>query len=188
MSAWTDVTDFLSGNSGTTAAADQLNQLPDILRQYYNPYINAGNAEISPYQSTINNLMQNPTGFVNNIMQSYQPSQMYQNNMKSMQTASNNAAAAGGTLGTGEQVQQVQQNANNLSMADQSQYLQQILQPFYQGLSGASNIFGTGYNASNAMATDLTNNNDALAQNAYQRGQNFDNAGMKGAAAIAAMF
>jgi len=174
MSSWNDVGQYLEGNTGNDAAQDDLSGLSATLKNYYNPYMNAGTSEIQPYQNTVNTLMQDPTGFVNNIMQSYKPSQMNQNNMNLMQTASDHAAAVGGTLGTGEQVGEVQKNANNLSMGDQQQYLQQILAPFYQGLNGASNIFGSGLNATNSLGNNLSTIGQSQANLAQKHGDNID--------------
>lgn len=169
MEGWMD---NLDGNTGNNAYASYLQQIPSMLQKYYGPYQQMGESEIAPYQDTVNTLMDDPTGFVNNIMQSYKPSQMNQNNMASMLTASDHASAAGGTLGTGEQTYDVQKTANNLSMGDQTQYLQQILAPFYQGLNGGNSMIGMGLNATNDLTQGLMENTQGMGALAQQHGNN----------------
>jgi hypothetical protein len=167
MSFINKVINTITGANAPEAAAGYDSQVPSILKQYYNPFFKYGESEMSPYKSKVNELMENPTGFVNGIMKSYKPSQEYKNNMSSMLNASDHAAAAGGTLGTGEQKDFNNQNANKYSMADQQQYLQSILQPFYHGMQGAGGIVNTGFGAAQGIAQGMTqsmNDQGALAE------------------------
>ena len=99
-----------------------------------------------------------PTGLINHIMSQYYTSPQLQNQMKSMQTASNNAAAAGGTLGTGAEQSQVMDRAQQLSANDQQQFLQNALGVQGQGMQGLGNINQMGYGASTGLAGILAGN------------------------------
>lgn len=130
-------------------------QIPGTMKPYYDPYINAGNASIGPYQQMMQQMMQNPDEFINRMGQGYQKSPGYDWQMKQGQSAIGNANAAGGMAGTPQHEQMSAEMAQGLAGKDYNDYMNRIMQGFGMGTQGTANIFNTGANMSSDLATNL---------------------------------
>lgn len=140
------------------AAMLYLEQIPGTIKPYYNPYINAGQGALTNLQQQYQSLLRNPGSFLSSLMKGYQQSPGYQFNMNQAMNASNNAAGAGGMLGTPAHQQQSATLASNLASQDYNNYLSQILQMYFGGLHGEEGLNQMGYGASNELANSLGNN------------------------------
>lgn len=161
MSMWDDL--FSSGGSNPAKAGmPYLQQIPETISPYYNPYINLGKAQVPQLEHQYHSLMRNPGGVENRIGAGYQESPGYQFSVQQALDASNNAAAAGGMAGSPQHEQQNQQLATNLADQDYYKYLENALRLYGQGLQGSQGLFNTGYMSSDALAK-------ALAQNLYSQ-------------------
>lgn len=153
-----------------------LNQIPGVGHAGYDPYItkglNAGDITDTQYQNLIND----PAGFINKLMESYSPSTGFNFQKDLLNKELGNTAAAGGIAGTpldqlnrGEAIQ-------GLLSKDMQQFLANVLGVYGQGLTGEEGIATRGFNASKDL-TDLLvgalNQQGGLAfQNAQQQNQN----------------
>ena len=94
----------LFGNDNWKNPADAgmsyLDKIPDELKQYYNPYINSGMSSLQGLEGQYSSLLNSPGQKLNQIGQSYQQSPGLQYSIDQAKSASNNAAAAGGMLGS----------------------------------------------------------------------------------------
>ncbi|KTD29670.1 hypothetical protein [Legionella maceachernii] len=142
------------GKSPMDAANQYLNQIPGVGHQGYDPYINAGMDASGRTKSKYEELMSDPTAFINKLMEGYKPSEGYQFQKDQLTKELSNTAAAGGVAGTpmdqlnqGEQIQ-------GLLGKDMQQFLQNILGVFNTGLEGEEGIANRGYDASKNL-TDL---------------------------------
>lgn len=142
------------GKSPMDAANQYLNQIPGVGHQGYDPYINAGMDASGRTKSKYEELMSDPTAFINKLMEGYKPSEGYQFQKNQLTKELSNTAAAGGVAGTpmdqlnqGEQIQ-------GLLGKDMQQFLQNILGVFNTGLEGEEGIANRGYDASKNL-TDL---------------------------------
>ena len=136
------------------AANQYLNQIPGVGHQGYDPYINAGMDASGRTKNKYEELMSDPTAFINKLMEGYKPSEGYQFQKDQLTKELSNTAAAGGVAGTpmdqlnqGEQIQ-------GLLGKDMQQFLQNILGVFNTGLEGEEGIASRGYDASKNL-TDL---------------------------------
>ncbi len=145
-------------SSAFDAYRQDLQQIPGIGKQYYNPYISHGLNAMNQYGQMSSTMASNPTQDIANIMSHYQASPQYKNQMAAMQTGANNAAAAGGTLGTGAEQSQVMKAAQGLSANDMQQYLNNALGVQGQGMSGLQDMSHLGYGASSSLAQMLAQN------------------------------
>lgn len=143
-----------SGKSPMDAANQYLNQIPGVGHQGYDPYINAGMDASGRTKSKYEELMSDPTSFINKLMEGYKPSEGYQFQKDQLTKELSNTAAAGGVAGTpmdqlnqGEQIQ-------GLLGKDMQQFLQNVLGVFNTGLEGEEGIANRGYDASKNL-TDL---------------------------------
>ena len=139
------------------SAMSELDKIPDILKNYYDPYINAGLGQLPQLQTQYNNLLTNPGGTVNQIGQSFQQSPGFNFAMQQAMQGANHAAAAGGMAGSPQHQQQNMQLATNLANQDYYNWLSPALSQYNRGLSGAEGMYNTGYGASNELAQSIAN-------------------------------
>lgn len=156
-----------------------LNQIPDQLKQYLTPYINAGQNSIQNLgnlSGEYEKLFKDPNDIISRIGSGYKSSPGYQWKLNQGENAINNAAAAGGMAGTAQHQQQAGELAGNLANQDYYDYLNPALSLFGQGLQGSTGIhqgiFGTGATAAGDLGTSLANNSFARGGLNFQRGLN----------------
>lgn len=156
-------------------ASGYLDQIPETLRPYFEPYINAGQGTIPTLQGQYNNLLNNPGDLYKSLSSGYQSSPGYEFSKNQALGAIDNAAAAGGMLGTQQHQQQAGQTATNLANQDFNNYLNQIFGLYGTGLSGAQGMFNTGFNASSNYGEDLAQALMSQANLSYAGQQNQNN-------------
>lgn len=155
----------LFGGSDEKDETDKiLAQIPAEMRQYLQPYIDAGMVSLPNLRSISDQyakLYENPNDIISRIGSGYTQSPGYQWQLNQGENAINNAAAAGGMIGTGQHQQQAGQLATNLANQDYQNYLDKALGVFNTGLAGRtgieSGIFNTGADASGTLATSIAN-------------------------------
>ena len=141
-----------------------LDQIPDELKQYLMPYINAGqNAlpALNDVSGEYQKLYQDPNAIIARIGGGYKQSPGYQWKLGQGENAITNAAAMNGMAGTAQHQQQAGELAEHLADQDYQDYLGKALGLFTGGLEGRrgieQGIFDTGANASGSLATGLSN-------------------------------
>lgn len=134
------------------AAKPYLDQIPGVGHKYYDPYRNAGLDASGKTKSVYESLMNDPTGFINKLMEGYEPSKGYQFQKDILGKEMANTAAAGGVAGTPlDQLTQAQ-GIQGLLSQDMQQYLKNALGVFGTGLGGEEGIAGRGYDASGKLS------------------------------------
>jgi len=161
------VQDFMSSFDPNKAANKYLRQQPDVLHQYYDPYVGYGQQAMGQLQGQYNNLMSDPSGALNQIGQGYQSSPGFNFALQQALQASKQAAAAGGMAGSPQHEQQSMQVASGLASQDYNNWLHNALGLYGQGLSGTQGLANMGYGASNELAQSLSNNLASRAGSAY---------------------
>lgn len=163
-----------TGDNPADAANPYFQQASSQLPQYFQPYMNAGQGMLGPLGQQYGNLMNNPGGVMNAIGSGYQQSPGFQWQLQQGLAGANNAASAGGMLGTPQHQQQAATMATGLANQDYYNYLGKALGMYGQGLQGAQGLAGMGANASMGLGSDLANILGAQGQMAYagQAGQN----------------
>ncbi len=117
---------------------------------YQQPYLQAGNQAVPQYQDWLKG-MQDPSGFINSQMGKYQESPWAHNLQTQAIRAGQNMGSASGLSGSTPLMQQMEQNASNISSQDQNQWLQNVLGVNTQYGQGLNNLMGGGQNAANAL-------------------------------------
>jgi hypothetical protein len=160
--------DSIFGTSDPSKGAMKyLNQIPGMANNIYNPYIQAGQAQLPGLEEQYSMLMNDPGARMNQIGAGYQQSPGYQFAVQQALQGSGNAAAAGGMAGSPQHEQQNMTLANNLANQDYNQYLQNALGLYGEGLQGSQGLYSMGYGASNALADMLANAYGSQANLAY---------------------
>ncbi len=166
---------FGGGSNAPGAAMPYYQQIPGVYNQYMQPWIDRGNAAYGEYSGKLNDLLNDPTGFINGIMSQYQASPQYQTDLAAATQGENNSAAAGGTLGTGASQAALAAKSSQLANQYQQQYLQNALGVFGSGLQGEGHLSDQGFDASGTMAQALAQNLQDEGGLAYQQAEDQDN-------------
>lgn len=140
------------------AANPYYNQVNQQLPGYYQPYTQGGSWAGNKLQDQFGTLLKNPGQFVNSVGSNYQQSPGLQFQEQQATNAANNASAAGGMAGSPQEQQQLATTVNGLANQDYYQYLNSALGEYNQGLSGTENMYDTGANSANNLATNIGQN------------------------------
>ena len=173
---------FGDNQNPADAAMPYLGQIEGKMKPYYQPYISAGQSALPELQKQYQSLMSNPGALMQQIGQGYQASPGYGWQQNEAMQAGNNAAAAGGMLGSPAHQQNAQATASGLANQDYYNYLNHALNQYQTGLQGMGGINQMGYGASSEMASNLAKALQSQATAAYggAAGQNASDAGMFG--------
>lgn len=175
---------FGGGGKDPMSAANQyFNKIPGQMGQYMNPYIKAGQGALGNLQGQYGNLINDPGGLMAKLGGGFQASPGYKYQVGQAQNAINNAAAAGGMLGTPQEQQEMAQTVGGLANQDYYNYLNHVLGMYGQGLQGMEGINQQGYGASTNMANNLANLLQSQGNMAYanQQNRNMQQGGVWGA-------
>lgn len=165
------------GNAGApyAAAGNSYNQYANEGANALQPYNQAGEGAIPNYENWAAK-MQDPSDFINNLMNKYQQSPwakfMQQQGVRQAQ----NAGSAEGMVGSSPYNLQVEQNAENISSQDLQNWLGKTLGINQQYGNAQQNLMNTGVQSANALSQLYQNEANMNAQTAYgnQAGQNQD--------------
>jgi len=167
----------LFGNSGKPyeKAGKQYEKYFQGAQGFQNPFFNAGQQGTQKYQNWLQG-QQDPSAFINKLMGQYHESPFAHNLQQQSMRAGQNAASAEGTLGSTPFAQQLQQNAGQISSADQNQWLQNVLGINTQYGQGQQNLMQGGQNAANILSQLFSNQGNNMAGTAFgqQAGKNQD--------------
>lgn len=146
------------GSNPMGAANDYLNQIPGVAHQGYDPYVNAGMDASGKSKSAYEGMMNDPTDFINQLMQGYKTSEGYNFQKDQLTKELGNTSAMGGVAGT--PMDQMNQGAGvqKLLSGDMQQFLENALGVFKTGLTGEEGIANRGYDASSKLTEFLGNN------------------------------
>lgn len=149
----------------------------DKFKPYYDPYITAGKEAIPQFQKQLQMLLSDPSQIMKLLGNSYTQSPGYAFNMQQGMDAANQAAAAGGMLGTLGHQKEAQRVASGLASSDFNNYMQNALGLYGTGLSGTQGLMSQGLNSSDLLSQKIMNilQNRAGAMGAAQYNQNQSN-------------
>lgn len=188
-----------SGSGNQDPGMGYLNQIAPMLHQEYDPWINNGMAQagalngyvqqgqqagqdLSYYNNMgqkagnslypqLNNMVNNPSGVMNNIGSTFQQSPGYQWQVNQSLGAANRAAAAGGMAGSMAEQQNIADTTGQLANQDYYNYLNHGLGVYNQGIQGLQNMYGTGV----GTAEDQYNTGAQVGTNMYDTGATMAN-------------
>lgn len=160
------------GNDEEEGTNKLLDQIPDELKQYLMPYINAGQGALGNLTGEYGKLTSNPNDIISKIGSGYKESPGYQWKLKQGEQGITNAAAAGGMAGTGQHQQQAGELATNLANQDYNDYMTNALGLYNTGLEGQKGLAEGGRQAGGDLGTSLANLLKGKAGLNYTRGAN----------------
>lgn len=155
-------------------SAEEMRQLREQFGEYYDPYISAGGTAISEYLPSIQR-MADPQQFYSQMMKGYQTSPEAQLALEEGTRAATQGASAAGMLGSGEMLKGLQKYGQQLTAADEDQWLQNMLGIYGGYTGGLSEISGMGEQALGQYGTMATKQTSSIAdlmeQAAKSRGE-----------------
>lgn len=148
-------------------------------KEYQNPFWEAGKKGIGDYAEW-GDKMKDPSGFVNNLMGGYQESPWARFQKQQGERAGQNAASAGGLMGSTPMMQASQDYAGNISSQDQQNWLKNVLGVNTEYGQSKNNLMNTGQNAANSLQQlqQLLAQNMGEAEYGERAGRNQDTGNM----------
>lgn len=144
-------------------AKGQLEQVPDIYKQYFNPYVQQGQSAYNTLNPITSQMATDPAAYLESLMKGYTPSRGYQLQKDEALKAAGATAAAGGRRGTTDDLMNEARIADMLQGQDMQQWLQNAMGIQGQGMAGQQHFYDTGYGASQNLAGGLAGNLGDLA-------------------------
>jgi len=153
-----------------------LDQIPGVAHQGYDDYITAGKDASGKTKTQYEELMNDPTAFINKLMEGYKPSEGYQFQKDQLTKELGNTAAFGGIAGTPQDQMNQGQGVQKLLSGDMQQFLKNVLGVFDTGLEGEEGVATRGYDASgkltDALGSALNQQGGLAFNNAQQKNKN----------------
>jgi len=143
------------GKNPMDAANQYLNQIPGVAHQGYDDYINQGKDASGKTKSQYEDMMNDPTGFINKIMEQYKESEGYGFAKDRLTKEMGNTAAMGGIAGTPLDQMNQAEGVQGLLSKDMQQFLENALGRYDKGLAGEEGIATRGYDASGKLTDAL---------------------------------
>lgn len=140
------------------AGMPYLNQIPDVGKQYYNPFIEQGAQAGEALGGQYGQMAQNPMDYLSSILGGYSESPQFKFQRDQALRGAQNSAAAGGFSGNQYDQQKQGQMANDLAGQDIYKYLESILGIQGQGMAGQERQVGRGFEASGQLSDLLAGN------------------------------
>lgn len=169
---------FAGGLYGSTqpydAALGSLNQSWQQAQGYHQPYWQAGVNALPGINNWLQG-MQNPSGYVNDLMGQYQQSPWAKFQTQQGTRAANNAASANGLIGSTPLAQANADYARQISSQDMQSWLGNVLGINSQYGQGMFNLAGMGQNSANSLTNYLSEQAKAQAQMSAAQGQASNN-------------
>lgn len=167
---------FGNKNKGNPADAANryLDQIPGQMNPYYQPYMDAGKGALGKLTGEYGNTIDDPNSIYNKLAEGYKESPGYAFKLKQALGAGQNASAAGGMLGTPQDVQQQSQIGHDIADQDFEKYMERMNGIYNRGLQGEEGINQKGFDASTGYGNMLGSILGQKGMNAFtgQQGQN----------------
>lgn len=179
MSIFDATYDALFGSGGMEDAEKYLGQIEQMMKEMYGPYRESGMRAMSELEEQYMQLLNSPEAVNAMLSSGFQASPGYEYQVQQGMNATNQAAAAGGMLGTPSHQQQAASMNQNIANQDYYQYMNQMTGLYNQGLSQANNMNQMGFNATNQMAQGMQGVGQSMASLGYASQQNQSNALME---------
>ncbi len=144
-------------NNPANAAMPYLDQIPEAMRQYYQPSIDRGNRAGNQLEGQYGETTGNPGDLYSRLGAGYKESPGYQFKLHQALAAGDNAAAAGGMAGSNQHQFLNQQTATGLASQDYNDYMSHILGLYGKGIEGEQGFNDQGFKASTDYGTSIAN-------------------------------
>lgn len=155
-------------NNPADSAKPYIDKIPSTVAPYYQPYIDAGNRALPQLEENYGKLINSPGDLYSKLSEGYARSPGYGYAMREGRNAIDQAAAAGGMLGSPDHERNAGQMTIDLSNADFDKYMDFINKYYMTGLQGEEGLNKMGYDAGTEYGGIQANNLINQANLAYK--------------------
>jgi len=149
----------------------ELEGMREEQRRMLQPYVEAGQKSIPTLQEQYKQLLSDPGSVMSRLGAGYQRSPGYQYNAEAAMRAGNQAASAGGYIGSPAHQEEMARRMYGISSQDYNDYLTGTTNLYGQGLHGEQGMMGAGLSAATASVRSLNDMLKAQAELEHQRRQ-----------------
>lgn len=146
------VANYYGNKRGIDTAQKYYDQIPEKIKSYYDDYINRGKETGANLHDTYSDLVNNPSGRLDEIGKGYKESPGYQFALKQALQAASHASAAGGMSGSPMDQTVQMETASGLASRDFQDYMRNALGLFGVGVGGQEGEVNRGYDATGKVA------------------------------------
>lgn len=150
-------------------ANEYFQQIPGILQESYQPYMQQGQSAYNQYSPILNQMTQDPAAYLSQLMSGYEESPYYSNMRDEALKAASATAAAGGRRGTPQDMAQQAKLSAALTGEGMQNWLQNVFNLQNQGLQGQQHLYDVGYGAAGQYGSDMSNYLGQQGTLAYQK-------------------
>lgn len=158
------------GSNPSKDASKYLDQIPEAIRPYFQKYIDSGSGALSDLQVQYKDLLGDPGSILSRIGKGYKESPGFEFQKNQGLNSINNAAAAGGMLGSEQHQQQAGELSENIANKDYGDYMKNALGLYGRGLSGEEGLNSQGFDASTGYGRNLAEFLNKKGDYAYEEG------------------
>jgi hypothetical protein len=169
----------LLGGNPADAGMEYLDKISGTMKEYMDPFINAGKGMLPSLQDQYGQLVNDPSGKLKQFGANFQQDPGYQWNLGEALRGANQAAAAGGMAGSPMAQQNAGMISSNMANNTYQDYLRNVMGLYGQGLGGQQGIYNTGFMGASNLSQDLAQALMSQAKMAYE-GQAKQNNSMGG--------
>ena len=159
--------DMLGLGKQATPGLAEFQELQKQLPKYFEPYMQAGMAELPNLQSQYSQLTRDPSSVLSHIGEGYHQSPGFQFSVDQATQAANRAGATSGMAGSPAEQASLAKTVTGLSDQDYNQYLSHALGLYGQGLAGEQGLYDTGFQATSNLADSMSRAMESQAQLQY---------------------
>lgn len=149
-------------------AAEEQEKYYGQAQDYLNPYNERGLEAGNAVSGAMNNLL-NPDQLYNDWAQGYQMSPYAQQQQQAATQNGLNAASSMGLMGSTPALQAIQAGTSQIGNQDRQNYLNQLMNMYFQGAGIGQNIYGQGAQAGGQLGQNAMNQGTNAAEMAYGR-------------------
>ena len=161
----------MGDGGGGGGGRSELEEMRGVQQRMLQPYVEAGQKSIPTLQEQYKQLLSDPGSVMSRIGSGYQRSPGYQYNADAAMRAGNQAASAGGYVGSPAHQEEMARRVYGISNQDYNDYMTRGTNLYGQGLQGEQGMMGTGLSAATGSTRSLNDMLKAQAQLEHQRQQ-----------------
>jgi hypothetical protein len=146
------IANYYGNKRAIDKAQGYYDQIPGKMKSYYDDYINRGKESGVGLHDTYSDLVNNPSGRLDEIGKGYKESPGFQFALKQALQAASNASAAGGMSGSPMDQTVQMETATGLASKDFQDYMRNALNLFGVGIGGQEGEVNRGFDATGKVA------------------------------------
>jgi hypothetical protein len=171
MGFLSSIKNMFFGSSPSASANRYLDQIPDQMSPYYQPYMDAGKESLGTLKGQYGDLINDPGQKYADLGKGYKQSPGYQYKLQQALGAQANAQARGGMLGTQQDQTYAAQTANDIASQDFNDYMDKVTGLYGEGIKGEQGLEEQGYDANTSFGNMVGSIYGQKGRNAYDERQ-----------------